>query len=107
MGPNVPREKIDWSPRINYDACLGDRVCYEFCKNDVFVWDEEKQQPIVEHPLSCVLGCDTCAQLCPTEAITFPTKEQLRDTVRRLRLEMKKDEGGAATKPDRPEARTP
>ncbi len=51
MGTNVPREKITWFPTIDYDACLGDRLCYDFCHNDVFVWDEENQHPIVQNPI--------------------------------------------------------
>jgi NAD-dependent dihydropyrimidine dehydrogenase PreA subunit len=89
MGISVPREKITWFPTINYDACIGDRVCFEFCHNDVFVWDEENQLPIVQNPLNCVVGCESCAQLCPSEAITFPSKEELRTTLRRLREEKK------------------
>jgi NAD-dependent dihydropyrimidine dehydrogenase PreA subunit len=57
--------------------------------NDVFVWDEENQLPIVQNPLNCVVGCESCAQLCPSEAITFPSKEELRTTLRRLREEKK------------------
>jgi len=28
--------------------------------------------PIVANPGNCVLGCTTCAKLCPEDAITFP-----------------------------------
>jgi NAD-dependent dihydropyrimidine dehydrogenase PreA subunit len=99
MGTNLPREKISWFPTINVDACLGDRACYEFCKNDVFVWDEENQRPIVQNPTNCVVGCESCAQLCPSEAITFPSKEELRATLRRLREEMKRDQEAAPAAP--------
>jgi len=87
MNPNLPRERITWHPIINYDACLGDRLCVDFCANDVFLWDEEKRRPIVQHPLNCVVGCDSCAQQCPVEAITFPDKEELRASLRRRRAE--------------------
>ncbi len=88
MNPNIPREKITWHPTINYDTCTGDRACFDFCANDVFVWDEENQHPIVQNPLNCVLGCDSCAQTCPVEAITFPSKDDLRKQLRQLRAEM-------------------
>lgn len=90
MRADIPREKIRWFPTVNYDACIGDRACYEFCKNDVFVWGEENAHPIVQNPLNCVVGCESCAQLCPEEAITFPNQEELRATLRRLREEMNK-----------------
>jgi NAD-dependent dihydropyrimidine dehydrogenase PreA subunit len=88
MKPEVPRDQIDWSPRINYDACLGDHMCFDFCHNDVFTWDEENNRPIVANPNNCVLGCDSCAQICTVEAISFPSKDELRATLKRLRAEM-------------------
>jgi NAD-dependent dihydropyrimidine dehydrogenase PreA subunit len=80
----VPREKIPWFPTINYDACIGDRECIEFCKNDVFDWDEALGHPLVARPNNCVVGCSACAQICPVEAISFPSKDELRTTLRRL-----------------------
>lgn len=95
MAINVPREKLTWFPTINYEACLGDRTCYDFCHNDVFVWDPVNERPTVQNPLNCVLGCESCAPLCPTEAITFPDKDELRATLRRLREEMRKEQEAA------------
>jgi len=34
-----------------------------------------------------VLGCDSCAQICPVEAISFPDKDELRASLRKLRQE--------------------
>lgn len=91
MSPNLPREKINWHPTINYDACTGDRACIDLCRNDVFEWDEENQHPSVRNPLNCVIGCDSCAQICPVEAISFPSKDELRASVKRLRAEVSED----------------
>ena len=85
MNTKIPREKVNWHPTINYDACTGDRLCFDFCHNEVFLWDEDKQQPIVQNPLNCVIGCDSCAQQCPVEAITFPSKDGLRKQLREVR----------------------
>jgi ferredoxin len=30
------------------------------------------------------VGCDACSQICPAEAISFPSKEELRRIVRAL-----------------------
>ena len=88
MKANIPRERVNWQPAIDADACIGDRICYEFCKNGVFAWDEENQHPIVQSPLNCVIGCDSCAQQCPVQAIIFPGKDDLRKQLRELRREM-------------------
>jgi len=87
MQPSVPREKITWFPKIDFDACIGDQECVNFCKNDVFVWDELKNLPEVIRPFNCVVGCDACSQICPSEAISFPSKEELRQTLRGLAKE--------------------
>lgn len=69
---------------MNFDACIGDRECVEFCKNDVFDWNDALGQPVVARPYNCVVGCNACAQICPNEAISFPSKEELKVTMRRL-----------------------
>ena len=79
----VPREKIPWYPTVDREACIGDQECYNFCKNDVFRWDEAEDRPSVVNPYRCVVGCSACAQLCPTGAIHFPTLEELREAMRR------------------------
>ncbi|MBI4279954.1 MAG: ferredoxin family protein [Armatimonadetes bacterium] len=84
---SIPREKIPWYPTIDPDACIGDQVCLDFCKNGVFEWDEEGNHPVAEHPYNCVVGCSACMELCPVQAITFPTRETLRQTMRTLRAE--------------------
>ncbi len=85
---NIPREKIPWFPTVEYELCTGDQECFNFCKNDVFAWDEENKHPIVQNPYNCVVGCQACINVCPAEAIHFPSKQDLRETLRRLRAEM-------------------
>lgn len=81
----IPRELVAWFPTVDYDACTGDRECLGFCKNDVFVWDEVEDRPIVRNPYNCVLGCQACVNVCPADAITFPSREDLRRWLRELR----------------------
>jgi NAD-dependent dihydropyrimidine dehydrogenase PreA subunit len=78
----APREKIAWFPTVNNEVCIGDQECFNFCKSDVFKWDEAEARPIVANPYKCVLGCDACMQICPVEAITFPSRQELRQMIR-------------------------
>ena len=78
MLSSVPRGKIPWFPKIAFDACIGDQECVKFCKNDVFHWNEVKNRPDVIKPFNCVVGCDACSQICPAEAISFPSRDELR-----------------------------
>lgn len=92
----IPREKIPWFPKVDAELCSGDQECFKFCKNDVFAWDEEKQHPIVKNPYNCVVGCQACINICPVGAIAFPSQEELRATLRRLRQEMQAEQARAA-----------
>ncbi len=84
----LPREKIPWFPTVDYEICTGDQECFKFCKNNVFTWDEDNQHPVVTNPYNCVVGCQACINVCPVEAISFPSKDELRASIIRLRKEM-------------------
>jgi NAD-dependent dihydropyrimidine dehydrogenase PreA subunit len=88
MTVDIPKERIAWFPTIDYGICTADRACLDFCHNDVFHWNEAEARVEVVNRDNCVLGCTSCAQICPVEAISFPDKEELRQTLRRLRAEV-------------------
>ena len=88
----IPREKIPWFPKVDLEICTGDQECFKFCKNDVFAWDEENGHPIVKNPYNCVVGCQACIHVCPVGALEFPSQEELRATIRRLRREMQEEQ---------------
>jgi NAD-dependent dihydropyrimidine dehydrogenase PreA subunit len=88
MKAGIPRDRIQWFPTINYDACLADSACLDFCKSGVFEWDQAGARVVVAQPLNCVVGCTSCAQICPAEAITFQDKDELKRTLRELRAEL-------------------
>lgn len=87
MPHDIPREKIPWFPTIDYDKCIGCQECFNFCGNGVFEWDQEKNQPVVKNPYNCVVGCSACANLCTGEAIKFPTKQELKEIINKLKGE--------------------
>ena len=83
----IPRDMIPWFPTIDPDLCIGDQECLNFCHNNVFAVDHASGKVAVAQPLNCVVGCDSCAQICPVQAITFPDLHEFRATLRRLRTE--------------------
>lgn len=72
-------------PTVHSEACIGDQECFNFCKNDVFASDEATGRPVVVNPYKCVLGCNSCMQICPVDAITFPSQLELRRMIRLAR----------------------
>lgn len=85
---NLPREKIPWFPRVDYQKCTGCRTCFESCPHGVFEWEGER--PKVAHPYECVVGCSSCAKLCPSDAISFPPLSEIRKLMRELEASLGK-----------------
>ncbi len=69
----IERKEIPWYPRIDYDRCIGCGICLMTCGGrTVYDWDFERMRPVVARPYNCLVGCDTCAKMCPRDAIIFP-----------------------------------
>jgi CDP-4-dehydro-6-deoxyglucose reductase len=68
----VPREQIHWNPAIVQEACIGCGTCVTGCSRLVYRYDFEHRKAVVVDPLNCMVGCTTCANTCPTQAIRFP-----------------------------------
>ena len=72
-------EKFLWFPSIDYDACLADLKCLNFCPHDVFEWDPKTGRPFVAHPYRCLPGCESASKAaipapfpCPPNARSKP-----------------------------------
>jgi len=75
----IPRKEIEWYPRIDYERCIGCGLCFFTCSGRVvYDWDFERMRPVVARPYNCMVGCDTCAKMCPRDAILFPPLGYLR-----------------------------
>ncbi len=85
---DIPRQMIPWYPTVDTSLCTGDQECFKFCKNEVFEWDEASNHPVVKNPYNCVVGCQACINVCPVQAISFPSKEELRLTLKKLRAQL-------------------
>ena len=72
----IPRKEIPWYPAIEADKCIGCELCFLSCGREVFkIAEDKRHRASVERPYNCMVGCSTCATVCPTEAITFPSRD--------------------------------
>jgi NAD-dependent dihydropyrimidine dehydrogenase PreA subunit len=72
----VPRKEIPWFPTIDPRQCIGCELCYVTCGRHVFEIAADKyHKASVSRPYNCMVGCSTCAMVCPTEAIDFPDRD--------------------------------
>ena len=78
-----PREQLVWYPTVDADTCIRCGLCMN-CGKKVYEWT--KQGPVVVRPNDCVPGCTTCANLCPSGAISFPPLEDLRAVYKREKI---------------------
>lgn len=82
----VPRDKIDWCPRLDYDKCNDCMDCVEFCPHNVFeVREDETPKLIVKNPHNCVVFCRACAKTCGPDAIEFPNKKETTAYIKQIR----------------------
>jgi NAD-dependent dihydropyrimidine dehydrogenase PreA subunit len=89
----APRDKIDWSPRIDFEKCDYCMDCVEFCPHDVFEVNQEAEQKlIVKNPHNCVVFCRACSKTCGPDAIDFPDKGETTRHIKEIRKEGAKDE---------------
>ena len=83
----INRAKIPWHPTINYDECINCGTCVDYCKMGVYTVEEEhgEKKPNVKNPGNCVVFCTGCEGQCPSEAISFPSKQETRELIKELR----------------------
>jgi len=89
----VPRDRIDWSPRIDFAKCNYCMECVEFCPHKVFeVHEEEAQKFVVKNPNNCVVFCRACGKTCGVDAISFPDKSETTAHIKAIRKEAEANE---------------
>jgi NAD-dependent dihydropyrimidine dehydrogenase PreA subunit len=85
----IPREKIDWRPKIDENRCIGCGLCVTTCGRGVYKYDYKNKKSKVVNPYNCLVGCQTCANLCPVGAISFVEGGATREKVQRIIKEFK------------------
>jgi ferredoxin len=83
MWHGIPRAQIPWLPTIDEEACIGCSLCFVTCGRGVY--EMNGRIASVARGMACMVGCSTCAAVCPTQAISFPD----RDLVWRVEREHK------------------
>ncbi|MBS7631310.1 ferredoxin family protein [Candidatus Bathyarchaeota archaeon] len=79
----LPRNEIEWYPKIDYNLCTGCGVCVDFCHDNVY--DRQGDKVVVARPYNCLVGCESCRPRCPVGAISFPSRKGLKQMLRELR----------------------
>jgi len=69
----IARDQIVWHPTVDTAACIGCGTCVTGCSRLVYRFDFEVKKAVVVDPLNCMVGCTTCANTCPTHALSFPS----------------------------------
>jgi ferredoxin len=76
----VPRESIPWYPTVDEKKCIGCGLCFVTCGRNVYEIIDRKAK--VANPFNCLVGCSTCATVCPVGAISFPDKDIVQKALR-------------------------
>jgi NAD-dependent dihydropyrimidine dehydrogenase PreA subunit len=85
----VPRNRIDWSPRIDYDKCNYCMECVKFCPHKVYeVRENEDKKLVVKNPDNCVVFCRACGKTCGVDALSFPDKVETTKKIKEIRREI-------------------
>jgi NAD-dependent dihydropyrimidine dehydrogenase PreA subunit len=78
-----PREQVAWYPTVDPSKCVKCGMCMN-CGKGVYDWTEGGAK--VARPYNCVVGCNTCANLCLGDAISFPDIQEIRALYKRERI---------------------
>ncbi|MCW4025248.1 MAG: 4Fe-4S dicluster domain-containing protein [Candidatus Bathyarchaeota archaeon] len=82
----IPRNKIAWDPKIDYQTCIACGKCVEFCHTHAFTTEEvQGKKRTVVIPNRCVVFCRGCEDICPVRAISHPDEEATKKTINQLR----------------------
>ena len=79
----LPRKEIPWYPTLNPESCNNCGLCLKKCGHNVYAYEGGKVT--VAQPYECVVGCESCRYQCAFDAISFPGRDELKKTLKKLR----------------------
>jgi NAD-dependent dihydropyrimidine dehydrogenase PreA subunit len=81
----IPRNKIPWDPKIDYDKCITCGKCVDFCHVGTFKFVEKGgEKKTVVNPNKCIVFCRGCEDICPVGAISHPDEEETQKLIDKL-----------------------
>ena len=85
----IPRDMIPWYPTVDYSKCARCGKCVDYCKLGVYRHEDtdDEKRPRVIKPNNCVVLCEGCQEICPSGAITHPSRKDTVDLIRKIRKE--------------------
>lgn len=86
MWNGIPRQEIEWSPKIDESQCIGCGMCVISCGRNVFAFDTEKNVAVVARPLQCMVGCTSCEVWCYFDAISFPDPQYVKNLIKERKV---------------------
>ncbi len=87
----IERNKIEWFPAIDESKCISCGLCVTTCGRSVYKFDYKNKKSKAVNPNNCMVGCQTCANLCPAEAIKFvkpgeTTRQKAQNIVKKFQV---------------------
>ncbi|MGQ9681428.1 MAG: hypothetical protein ACUVX9_02705 [Anaerolineae bacterium] len=83
----IPRRLIAWYPTIDPARCQPEHCelnCIAWCQEHVYERQEDGRV-IVARPYDCNVGDVSCSFQCPFDAISFPSRRELRAMLQQAR----------------------
>jgi NAD-dependent dihydropyrimidine dehydrogenase PreA subunit len=87
MFEGIPRNKIPWTPTIDYKKCVSCGKCVDFCHTQAFGFEEKEgeKKTVVKNVNACVVFCRGCEAICPAGAISHPSEEKTQKIIDQLK----------------------
>jgi NAD-dependent dihydropyrimidine dehydrogenase PreA subunit len=88
----IPREKIPWDPKIDYEKCITCGKCVDFCHMSTFKTEEKDgEKKTVVQPNLCVVLCRGCEDICLSSAISHPSEKKTKRIIEKLKKQIKEN----------------